>query len=199
MKQLLRIDASMRHTDSVSRSLADQFIQSAQSQTNIQVIHRDLTEGLPFIDEQWITANFTDKEQRTLQQEQRLALSDTLIKELEAVDTVLIALPIYNFGVPAALKAWIDLVARAQKTFRYTQNGPVGLLKDKKAIIIITSGGTAVGSDIDFATDYLRHVLGFLGIHDIRIIAADQLMQNAERASSIAHQNIETTVNTLVT
>ncbi|MGH1539758.1 MAG: FMN-dependent NADH-azoreductase [Arenicella sp.] len=199
MKQLLRIDASMRHTDSVSRSLADQFIQSAQSQTNIQVIHRDLTEGLPFIDEQWITANFTDKEQRTLQQEQRLALSDTLIKELEAVDTVLIALPIYNFGVPAALKAWIDLVARAQKTFRYTQNGPVGLLKDKKAIIIITSGGTAVGSDIDFATDYLRHVLGFLGIHDVRIIAADQLMQNAERASSIAHQNIETTVNTLVT
>ncbi len=199
MKQLLRIDASMRHTDSVSRALADQFIQSAQSQTNIQVIHRDLTEGLPFIDEQWITANFTDKEQRTLQQEQRLALSDTLIKELEAVDTVLIALPIYNFGVPAALKAWIDLVARAQKTFRYTQNGPVGLLKDKKAIIIITSGGTAVGSDIDFATDYLRHVLGFLGIHDVRIIAADQLMQNAERASSIAHQNIETTVNTLVT
>ena len=136
------------------------------------------------LSEAWVGANFTPDEARTPEQRETLALSDTLIAELEAADTLVLGVPIYNFGVPAAFKAWIDLVARARKTFKYSETGPVGLLEGKTAYVVVASGGTAAGSEIDFATPYLRHVLGFLGIHDVTIIAADQLM--ASGAEKIA-------------
>jgi len=99
-----------------------------------------------------------------------LAFSDTLIKELQDADTIVIGVPIYNFGSPASLKAWMDLVARPRVTFRYTEGGPEGLLKGKKAIITAASGGVPVGSDKDFATRHLTFFLGFLGITDVTII-----------------------------
>jgi len=89
-------------------------------------------------------------------------------------DVLVIGVPIYNFGIPAALKAWVDMVARARLTFRYTEQGPEGLLRVKRAYLVVASGGTAAGSAVDFATGYLRHVLGFLGIDDVEIIAADR-------------------------
>ncbi len=88
---------------------------------------------------------------------------------MQAADTLVIGLPIYNFGVPAALKAWVDQVARAGVTFRYTETGPKGLLTGKRAIIAVASGGTEAGSDVDFATGYIRHVLGFIGITDVHL------------------------------
>lgn len=103
----------------------------------------------------------------------------------------MIATPIYNFAVPAALKAWIDLIARAGVTFKYTENGPVGLLTGKRAIIVLASGGTQSGSEIDFATPYLKHVLGFIGIHDVDIIAADQLGAGADEKLAAASEAIE--------
>ena len=89
--------------------------------------------------------------------------------ELVAADVVVIGTPIYNFSIPASLKAWVDMVARARKTFRYTENGPVGLLSDKKAYIVVASGGVKVGSPADFATPYLRHALSFVGITDVDV------------------------------
>jgi FMN-dependent NADH-azoreductase len=100
---------------------------------------------------------------------------------------LVIGAPIYNFAPPAALKLWIDQIARARETFRYTETGPVGLLTGKRAVIVTASGGTAVGSEIDFATGYLRHILGFVGVTDVEIIAADRTMADdgsVERARS---------------
>jgi FMN-dependent NADH-azoreductase len=103
-------------------------------------------------------------------------VSDALVAELQAADEIVIAVPVYNFSVPAALKAWIDMVARARVTFRYTEDGPVGLLTGKRAWVIVGSGGTELDGPVDFATAWLRHVLGFLGIDDVRVIAADRQM-----------------------
>ena len=102
----------------------------------------------------------------------------------------MIGLPIYNFSVPAAFKAWIDLVARAGLTFSYSENGPKGLLEGKRAVLAIASGGTAVGSEIDFATDYAKHVLGFIGITDVDVVAADQLAIDADSSVKNAHKAI---------
>lgn len=176
---ILRVDASARKAGSSSRALTDALIAKLAPDT---IITRDLTEALPFVTEDWVGANFTDEGERTEAQKAELALSDSLVDELFAADTLVIGTPIYNFAVPAALKAWIDLVARARKTFHYTANGPEGLLTNKKAYVLIASGGTEVGSAIDFASGYLRHILGFVGITDVTVIAADQQMIKGEAA-----------------
>ena len=179
-RTLFHLNASARTEGSVSRTLSDKLV-AHLSDAQTQIISRDVgTSPLPLLDEAWVGANFTPDEARTPAQSNALALSDSLVAELEAADTLVLAVPIYNFGVPAAFKAWIDLVARARKTFKYTENGPVGLLDGKKAYVVIASGGTAAGSEIDFATPYVRHVLGFLGIHDVTVVAADQLMAAGE-------------------
>ncbi len=184
---ILRIDASARHEGSVSRDLADAVIARFDGAT---VTTRDLADGLPLINDTWVNANFTPETDRTAVQSSELALSDSLIAEVQAADTLVIGVPIYNFGVPAALKAWIDQIARAGVTFRYTENGPVGLLDGKRAILVLASGGTQIGSDIDFASGFLKHILGFIGITDIEIIAADQLMAGAEDKLKSAQDNI---------
>ncbi|WP_299370967.1 NAD(P)H-dependent oxidoreductase [uncultured Tateyamaria sp.] len=182
---ILHIDSSARTEGSVSRDLSADIV----AQLGGDVIRRDLTEALPQITETWVNANFTPADARDAAQRDTLALSDALVVELEAADTVVIGLPVYNFGVPAALKAWIDLIARAGLTFKYTENGPVGLLEGKRAIIAVATGGTPVGSDIDFATGYLRHVLGFVGITEVDVIAADRVM--AQGAEAIANAKAE--------
>lgn len=180
---VLRIDASIRRNGSISRELTDKLLaQLAPART----ITRDLAEGMPLIDEAWIGANFTPADQRSEAQAETLALSDRLVAELQEADTVVIGLPIYNFSVPAALKAWIDLVARAGVTFRYTEAGPQGLLEGKRAILVVASGGTEAGSEIDFASTYIRHVLGFIGITDVTLVTADRLMVDAEASMKTA-------------
>ncbi|MEM9754375.1 MAG: NAD(P)H-dependent oxidoreductase [Pseudomonadota bacterium] len=187
-RTILRVDASARQTNSVSRELTDRII-ARSGATSVTV--RDLADGLPLIDEAWVGANFTPADDRTDDQRATLALSDTLVEELKAADTIVIGLPIYNFGVPAALKAWIDLIARAGLTFRYTENGPVGLLEGKKAVIAIASGGTEAGSSIDFATGYVQHILGFLGITDVEVVAADRLMLDPGNAIAKANAQVD--------
>lgn len=178
MSSILRIDASMRRDGSVTRALTDRVV----ARLSGPVVTRDLADGMPAIDAGWIAANFTDPAERTEEQRSALALSDALVDELKVADTVVIGMPIYNFGVPAALKAWIDQVARARVTFRYTPEGPVGLLVGKRAIIVAASGGTEVGGEADFATPYLRHALGFLGIRDVDLVAADRQMARGDAA-----------------
>lgn len=174
---VLRIDSSARMQNSVTRQLVDLLIEQLDSQKfGIHVTTRDVARGLPFVSEEWVNANFTDPDKRSEQQRQALSLSDKLVEELMQADALVIGAPIYNFGIPAALKAWIDMIARVGRTFRYGENGPVGLLSGKKAYLIMASGGTPIGSGIDFATGYLRHALAFVGITDVEIIDAGRLM-----------------------
>lgn len=181
MTKVLRIDASMRREGSTTRALADRVIARLGA---ADVTTRDLADGIGLIDEAWIGANFTPPDARSAGQRGALAASDALVAELEAADVVVIGVPVYNFGVPAALKAWIDQVARARVTFRYTENGPVGLLTGKRAILVAASGGTEIGSGIDFAVPYLRHVLGFIGIHDVEVVSADRQMQRTDAVAA---------------
>ncbi|MEM7491264.1 MAG: NAD(P)H-dependent oxidoreductase [Pseudomonadota bacterium] len=177
MTRILRIDASARDDASVSRSLADRLIEKLDG----EVVTRDVGgDPIPHVTETWAAATFTPPAERNEAQKAALAFSDELVAELQEADVLVISTPIYNFGVPAALKAWADQVGRVGVTFEYTENGPKGLLEGKRAIVAVASGGTKVGSDIDFATPWLRFFLGFLGITDVDIVAADGLMGDPE-------------------
>ena len=181
MNHILHIDASGRETSSVSRKLSNEIIQKI-SDDQSTVFYRDVSQSLPFVDELMIGAYYTLKAERSEQQNQAIVISDAIVEELIAADTIVIGLPIYNFSMPAGFKAWSDLAARVGETFKYTENGPVGLLEGKKAYIAVASGGTKVGSEIDFLTPWLRHYLGFIGIHDVNIIQAEALNQNGDKA-----------------
>ncbi|MHB1186533.1 FMN-dependent NADH-azoreductase [Thiobacillus sp.] len=188
--RVLRVDASARLEGSVTRQLADLMLRElAERVPGLSVARRDVSAGLPFVDAAWVGANLTEPAARDASQRQALAKSDELVAEVMAADVLLIATPIYNFSVPASLKAWIDQVARARLTFRYTEHGPEGLLTGKKAYVLAVTGGTEVGSAIDFATPWLTFVLGFLGITEIEVIAADRVMLrgNAARQSASEH------------
>lgn len=173
--RILRLDSSAKNEASVTRQLADLLLQRLGESQAIEVVSRNLASGLPFIDGGWVAANFTDPAARDAAKQAALALSDALVKEVQAADVLVIGVPIYNFGVPATLKAWIDLIARARLTFQYTEQGPQGLLTDKKAYLLVASGGTPVGGAIDFATPWLKHVLAFIGITEVEVIAAERL------------------------
>ncbi|MGR3483972.1 MAG: FMN-dependent NADH-azoreductase [Paracoccaceae bacterium] len=173
----LVIDASARADASVSRKITAAIAQRLGG----PVVHRDLAATVPpLVTEPMIGAYFTPAPDRSAAQSELIAASDEIVAELRAADTVVIGLPIYNFGVPAALKAWADLAGRVGETFRYTETGPVGLLRGKRAILAVASGGTQVDSPIDFATPWMRQFLGFIGITDVTVIAADALGAQAE-------------------
>ena len=190
-QQILRIDASMRKNGSYSRALGDRLIAQLKSQSLSTVKVRDLADGIPNIDETWIGANFTDIAERTSEQRSVLSCSNALISELKSADKLVIGLPIYNFNVPAAFKAWIDQIARAKITFRYGANGPEGLLKDKKSYVILSSGGTQLGSNIDYVSDYMHHILGFIGIKDVTIIDSSGIGRNEAKVIADAHLVID--------
>ncbi|MFK7869652.1 MAG: FMN-dependent NADH-azoreductase [Roseobacter sp.] len=184
---ILKIDASARYEGSITRQLSARIADRLGGKT----IERDLNTAIPHVDEAWVGANFTPAEARSTAQQDKLALSDTLIAEIAAADVIVLGVPVYNFGVPASLKAWIDHIARAGVTFKYTQTGPVGLLTGKRAIIALSTGGTPVGSEIDFASGYLRHIMGFIGITDVEIIAADRVMADADKAIAAANAQVD--------
>ena len=189
--RILEVSGSGRRTNSVTRELSAELISALEQQAgDVQIKRRDLSEGIPLVDEAWITANFTPAEERSSEQQKALAKSDELVAELQDADVIVIGSPIYNFSIPAALKAWVDMVARARVTFRYTENGSEGLLLGKKAYVVVASGGVAVDSEVEFATPYLRHVLRFLGITDVEVIVAEQLSIAAGEALSNARQQI---------
>ncbi|MEJ2129409.1 MAG: NAD(P)H-dependent oxidoreductase [Woeseiaceae bacterium] len=194
---VLEVSASGRRKDSVSRMLTGELIEALEiREGDLSIAQRDLSAGVPVVDEAWINANFTPEEERSAEQRKTLSLSDALVAELRAADVIVIGSPIYNFGVPAVLKAWVDMIARARLTFRYTAEGPEGLLKDKKAYIVIASGGVPVYSEVDFATPYLRQALKFVGITDVEVIAADQLNSRADDSIDAARMRIAELIHT---
>jgi len=178
MSNILYITASIRSdADSVSRGLGQSIVDGLAAKTGAAVTTRDLAANdLPYVSAERFAANLTPAAERSPEQADLAAIADTLIAELQAADTIVIASPIYNFGPPATLKAWADLVARAGTTFRYTANGPEGLLTGKKVYLAIASGGTPVGAEIDFMSRWLTFFLGFLGMTDVEIVAADGIM-----------------------
>ena len=190
MLKVLRVDSSARAENSTTRKLTESLLAHLSEGHNLDVTLRDVAKGLPFVTPDWVGANFTDPAERSAEQAKSLTQSDALIAEVQAADVLVIGVPVYNFGVPAALKAWIDMIARARETFKYTETGPVGLLTDKKAYLVVASGGTEVESAIDFATPYMKHVMGFIGITDVTVISAGQQMMD-EKAAEKAEKSIE--------
>lgn len=175
-RTILRVDSGADHAASVTRRLADVLLEHLAGPDD-QVVRRAATEGLPLVTGSWVDAAFADGDRTAL------AHSDELIDELLAADELVLVAPVYNFGIPAALKAWVDQVLRAGRTFRFGEHGPVGLATAQRAWIVTASGSTRVGSELDFNTPYLRAVLDFIGVPDVRVIAAD--------AHQLDHESIQ--------
>ncbi len=189
--RVLQLDASANPGASSSKRLGQRLIEKLGQTAEVELRSRDLNRDLSFIDSEWVGANFTLADARSPNQVERLRFSDALIEELKWADRIVVTTPMYNFSVPATLKAWIDLVCRAGVTFRYTADGPVGLLKDKSADIVITTGGVPLGSPVDFLSGYLKQVFGFIGIDDVAMIAADQMNVDADASFARALEQIE--------
>jgi FMN-dependent NADH-azoreductase len=188
---VLIVNSSARNEGSVSRELVQELVANLEaSRGPLSVTHRDLAKGIDFVSQAWIAANFTDDADRDENQRRELANSDLLVQEVMDAQILILGVPVYNFGIPAALKAWIDMVARARKTFRYTSNGPEGLLTGKKAYLVVATGGVPVDSPVDFATPYLRHALKFIGITDVEVISAEQINSRGVAATEGAREQI---------
>lgn len=177
MTNLLVVTSSPKTGGSVSGDLANRFVAAIKADNEIVQTRRDV--GLnppPHLDEATIGAFFTPEDQRTPEQTHAVKLSDELIAEVEAADIIVIAAPMHNFGVSSALKTWIDHIARAGKTFKYTETGPVGLLGEKKVFVLSARGGdyssTSPAHAMDQLEPYLKTVLGFLGLGDVTFIHA---------------------------
>lgn len=190
MNSILYLKSSLNGEQGQSNILSDPLIGALKSQAT--VIERDLAANpLPHLSQEEMAAWMAPADERNDAQQALVHISDTLIKELQASQTLVIAMPMYNFGVPSTFKAWIDRVARAGITFKYTENGPVGLLEDKKVIVIATRGGLHAGSETDTQSPYLRHVFGLLGITDIQFIYAEGLnMTGSEARFAAAEKEI---------
>ena len=188
VNRILRIDSSSSsHGRSITRRLGDEVMQRLnQTYPGADITERDLSSGIEFLSESWVQANMTNPAERTRAQLDILADSDQLVRELDSADVIVITAPVYNFSVPAALKAWIDMVCRARLTFRYTENGPQGLLQDRPVYLVLASGGVTFGSSADFASGYLRHILGFIGIQDVRTVYAERTNTNSSASESAA-------------
>ena len=185
---ILELNASGQHSGSVSRMLSAEAVRALEERyADTAIVRRDLAAGIGFVDDAWIGGAFASGDAGA---PPGLAESDALVAELKAADVLVIGTPIYNFAIPAALKAWLDQVARPRVTFRYTDDGTVGLLDGKTAYVIVASGGVPVGSPVDFATPYLRHMLGFLGISDVEFSAADSLLSRGDEAVEAARADI---------
>ena len=190
MTKILSIQSSARNGGSHSRALSQTLIDKLTLGGDHSVVVRDLADHPSLLDETWLTANWTSADDRSQEQKDVLAQSTSMIDEVKDADVLVIGVPIYNFSIPGALKAWIDLIARAGETFQYSENGPKGLLEGKKAYLLVTSGGVTVDSPVDFATPYMRHVLGFIGIQDVEVIGADGLVMNEEVGLAKARKKI---------
>ncbi len=171
--KIYQIDCSARKKGSTSRELAKKLLEKIKKSED-EVIYRDLDDEMLFVAGLTESGMSIPENERTDQHKKMFELSDKLVKELKESDIIIISTPIYNFGPPATLKAWSDLAARVKSTFKYSEDGKqIGLLENKKVYLVITSGGTKIGSKEDFLTPWLIHVLNFFGIKNIQIINYD--------------------------
>jgi FMN-dependent NADH-azoreductase len=197
--KVLQINSSSRPDQSHSSRLATGIVQRLTArEPGLQLTLRDLGRAPhPALDEPALQALFTPAAQRSPGQAARVALDDALIAEVQAADVLVLGVPMYNFGVPVALKNWIDAIARAGVTFRYTDKGPQGLLQGKRVYVALTRGGQYKDTPADTQVPYLRMVLGFLGMTDVHFVYAEGLAMGAQAeqdALASAQAQIETTI-----
>jgi FMN-dependent NADH-azoreductase len=182
MTTLLQINASIHADHGQSSQLATQFVQAfSRARPDTHIVLRDLaSDTVPHLSAERFAAFVSKPQERTAAQADVLAYSDALIAELKRADVIVLGLPMYNFGVPSQLKAYFDHIARAGETFSYTANGPVGLLKGKKAYVFAARGGLYAGTALDTQTSYVRDFLHFVGIEDIEFVYAEGLAISPE-------------------
>lgn len=197
--KILQINSSARAEGSHSTRLANTIVERLRAdRPDATLTVRDLGRTPhPMLDEAALQALFTPADERTQEHAARVAKDDALIAEIQAADVVVIGVPMYNFGVPAQLKNWIDAISRAQVTFRYTANGPEGLLTGKKVYLALTRGGLYRNTPNDSQTPYLKTFFGFLGMTDMQFVYAEGLALGAEaeqNALSSAFAQIELAV-----
>jgi len=178
MKNILHVISSPRGESSFSIKLGNSIVEKIQTAHPDSVVTTtDLTNSvLPHLSASHLASFFTPAEQRTQENKETIRESDAAIAEVQQADFIVIGLPLYNFSIPSTLKAWIDHITRAGITFKYSENGPEGLLKNKKLYIAMASGGIyseGPTQAYDFATPYLKSVFGFLGITDVEIIRVE--------------------------
>jgi FMN-dependent NADH-azoreductase len=193
---ILQINSSLYSGNGQSSRLADDLVAALRAgNPGTELVVRDLArEPVPHLDEQRFQAFLEKAEQRNEFQKSVVAYSDALIGELRRADVIVLGLPMYNFGISSQLKSWIDHIARAGETFRYSEKGPVGLLTGKKAYVLAARGGLYAGTPADTQTGYIRDLLGFLGITDVQFVYAEGLAispDNREKSLASARAKIE--------
>lgn len=182
--KILQINASARRVGANSTRVANSItarLRAANPEASLTL--RELAvDPHPILDETALGALFTPAEKRTPEQAARVALDDALIAEVQAADVLVLGVPMYNFGVPAQFKNWIDAIARVGVTFRYTEQGPEGLLKGKRVYVALARGGRYRGTEVDSQVPYLKTVLGFLGMSEVQFIYAEGMNMGPEAA-----------------
>ena len=189
--KILNINSSAQLNGSRSRQLTSALANKLKELSNGTVINRDLTQGLQFITEAMIDRYYTPENELTEQDKNILRPSDELVDELIESNVIVIGAPMYNFAIPGALKSYIDQICRLGKTFATNPEGFEGLLKDKIAYIIITTGGTPIKGNDDFMTTYLIRILNFIGITDVRFLVVDKFQPEE------AEQQMQVVLNTI--
>src|SRR5450631_342742 len=184
---LLQINASINQSNGQSSRLTEQFVAAYHKRyPETKIVVRDVAadEAVPHLNAERFGAFITKPDERSAAQHAVVAYSDTLTNEIKEADVIALGLPMYNFGVPSQLKAYFDHIARAGLTFRYTAQGPVGLLGDKQGYVFAARGGLYAGTTLDTQTQYVRDFLGFLGIKDVEFVYAEGLAISVESRES---------------
>lgn len=193
MKNILVVNSSLNSDAGNSSKLVANYLDKLAGK-DVKFDLLDLNEAqLPHLTQQEMAAWMTAPEERTQAQAELAAISDALLSGLEEADEVVIGLPMYNLGVPSTFKAWIDRLARAGKSFKYTETGPVGLIADKPVTVLAARGGVYAGTDYDTQTPYIRHIFGLMGITSVNFVYAEGLNMGedaAEKAFSAANEKI---------
>jgi FMN-dependent NADH-azoreductase len=187
MTRALVITSSILAENGQSNALANHFVEQANARDNVELTQRDVVKNsLPHLDISELGAWQVAAEERNAEQASLAKHSDELLAELRANDVLVLAVPMYNLGIPSQLKAWFDRVLRAGETFRYTENGPQGLVEGKRAIILAARGGQYAGTEFDSQTPHLKSMLGLMGITDVSVVYAEGLnMGEQQRESAI--------------
>lgn len=183
MKNVLVVQSSLNNQSGNSTKLANQYIEALQNQTPIKVTARNLAEeDLPHLSALEMQAWMTAEAQRTDNQTKLAAISQSIVDDVLLADEIVLAVPMYNFGIPSVLKAWFDRLARAGITFQYTENGPKGLLSNKQVTVLAARGGKYQGTALDTQTEFIKNIFAFLGLDNIQFIYAEGLAMGDDSA-----------------
>lgn len=185
MKTVLAIFSSLNGEQGNSSKLANEYLATLEKNSDVVVKRVDLSSlDLPHLSSDEMQSWMTAAEERTTEQQTLAKRSDDIVEAVQQADEIVLAVPMYNFGVPSSLKAYFDRVARAGITFKYTENGPVGLLENKSATVFAARGGIYAGTEFDTQSPFLKHFLGFVGITDVNFVYAEGLAMGEEQAKT---------------